>query len=203
MVKRVGLTGGIATGKSTVGAWLQAQGVPVFDADACVHDLLAHDAETLAFVAATFGEACLLPQGDGVNRATLGAVVFTDADKRKVLEGWLHPRVRTAMEAFFTQHSQAPLAVGMVPLIYETNTQHLYDEVWLVAASPATQLHRLCHNRGLTPAQAEARLAAQWPIETKRTLATVVIDNDGDLEALRQQVAKVLACIKLIESTQP
>jgi dephospho-CoA kinase len=97
------------------------------------------------------------------------------------------------MEAFFTQHSQAPLAVGMVPLIYETNTQHLYDEVWLVYASHATQIARLCHNRGLTPQQAEARLAAQWPIESKRTLATVVIDNDGDLEALHRQVAKVLA----------
>jgi len=189
-VKRIGLTGGIATGKSTVGAWLQQQGIPVFDADACVHNLLAHDASTLAFVAKTFGEATLLPQGQGVDRAALGQLVFANQPQRRVLEGWLHPRVRKAMEQFFMEHLQAgqAVAVGMVPLIYETNTQHLYNEVWLVDADEATQRKRLCEHRGLSPAEAEARLAAQWPLEQKRAMADVVLSNTGTLAQLYEQL---------------
>jgi dephospho-CoA kinase len=188
MVKRIGLTGGIASGKSTVGQWLTDQGVPVIDTDQIVHALLTNDPDTLAWVAQHFGPSVMAADGS-VNRKALGEVVFADPEKRRLLEGYLHPKVRQNVAQFFEVHAQDRLAVAMVPLLFETQSQHLYDEVWVVAASPETQLARLMQTRGLTEAHARQRIASQWPLADKLALADRVIHNDGDLSSLITQLA--------------
>jgi dephospho-CoA kinase len=131
--------------------------------------------------------------GDAIDRAALGRIVFADPVERRWLEELVHPLVRQRFEAELERLAHAPVVVLMIPLLFETGLESLCSEVWLVTCSPETQLQRLIGRDGLPEHEAGARIAAQWPLARKQALADRLISNDGDPEALEQQLAAALA----------
>jgi len=196
---RIGLTGGIATGKSTVGQLLAGRfGLPVLDADLFARGALAPGSPAAQAVLARYGEPVAAKPvaagtGDAIDRAALGRIVFADPVERRWLEQLVHPLVRQCFEAELQRLAHAPVVVLMIPLLFETGLESLCSEVWLVTCSPETQLQRLIGRDGLPEHEARARIAAQWPLARKQALADRLIHNDGDPEALEQQLAAALA----------
>ena len=194
-MKRIGLTGGIACGKSAVGKWFEQHGIPVWDADKAVHTLLNTDKSIQQQLKAWFGDTVILPDGTA-NRRLMGERVFADEPLKKQLEGVLHPLVRVSMEAFFADVQQtqptAPFAIAMIPLLFENGLQGQFDAVWVVNATQAQQIERMKTHRGMSEVAIMARLASQLPLAQKIALADVVIDNTGTLEALYGQLERLL-----------
>ena len=186
MQRRIGLTGGIASGKSSVGRLLEARGWPVLDADQYARDALAPNTAAAKAVAERFGAA--VGNAADLDRKALGRIVFSDAEQRRWLETLVHPVVRDRFQQELERHSQAPVVVLMIPLLFETGLEALCSEVWLVDCEPRQQLERLMLRSGLNEADAQARLAAQWPLSRKRPLADRVIDNRGSADALEAAV---------------
>ena len=186
MQRRIGLTGGIASGKSSVGRLLEARGWPVLDADQYAREALAPNTSAAKSVAQLFGAA--VGSAAALDRKSLGRIVFRDAEERRWLETLVHPHVRDRFQQELERHSQAPVVVLMIPLLFETGLETLCSEVWLVDCEPHQQLERLMRRSGLNEADAQARLAAQWPLSRKRPLADRVIDNRGNAEALAAAV---------------
>jgi dephospho-CoA kinase len=191
MVLKIGITGGIGTGKSTVGQWLSANGVPVIDADEVVHTLLNSNTTVQHHLKQWFGEAVIRPDGT-VDRPLIAQQVFNNPPLLKQLEGLLHPLVRQAISQFFLAYAHHPRACALVPLLYENATANHYDAVWVVTCSPAQQRERLKQNRGMSDEAIDNRLASQWPLAKKVALASVVIDNSTTTEALHQQLARLV-----------
>ena len=183
----LGLTGGIATGKSTFCRLLAARhSFVVFDADICVHDLLADDPGVAEGVRREFGPGVFAPDGS-VDRAALRAIVFQNPDRRKTLEDILHPLVRRRWDQLRTDCLvQGRDFLADIPLLFETNAANFFDATILVAASRRTQESRLAA-RAIGPATAQAMLASQWPVGQKIATASVVIWNDGSESALHRQ----------------
>jgi dephospho-CoA kinase len=194
-MKRIGLTGGIACGKSAVGQWFEQHGIPVWDADTAVHTLLNTNPIVQHQLKAWFGDAVILPNGEA-NRPLMGKRVFAEAGLKKQLEGLLHPLVRNSMAAFFAEVQQTlptvPFAIAMIPLLFENGLQGQFDAVWVVHATQAQQIDRMRTNRGMDEGAIMARLASQWCLEQKIALADVVIDNTGTLAALYDELEKRL-----------
>jgi dephospho-CoA kinase len=186
MQRRIGLTGGIASGKSSVGRLLEARGWPVLDSDQYAREALAPNTSAAKSVAQRFGAA--VGSAADLDRKSLGRIVFRDAEERRWLETLVHPHVRDRFQQELERHSQAPVVVLMIPLLFETGLETLCSEVWLVDCEPHQQLERLMRRSGLNEADAQARLAAQWPLSRKRPLADRVIDNRGNAEALAAAV---------------
>ena len=186
MQRRIGLTGGIASGKSSVGRLLEARGWPVLDADQYAREALAPNTAAAKAVAQRFDGAV----GDvsALDRSALGQIVYNSAEERRWLESLIHPVVRERFQKELERHSQAPVVVLMIPLLFETGLEALCSEVWLVDCEPHQQLERLMRRSGLNEADAQARLAAQWPLSRKRPLADRVIDNRGSADALADAV---------------
>ncbi len=194
MQRRVfGLTGGIACGKSTAEACFRACGCAVLDADAVVRALEAPGGAAVGAVAAAFGAGMVGADG-GVDRRALGALVFGDAAARARLEGIVLPLVRREAEAWLAGLPAEALAVFSAATLYEQGWDLGWRGVVCVMASEATQVRRLMGARGLTMAEARARLAAQMPPAEKARRADWVLDNDSDdLPALRRQVERLVA----------
>ena len=194
-IKRIGLTGGIACGKSAVGKWFQQHGIPVWDADTAVHTLLNTNPTVQQHLKTWFGEAVILPNGEA-NRALMGEQVFKSPSLKKQLEDLLHPLVRVEMQAFFEnvqqQQTTVPLAIAIIPLLFENNLQRQFNAVWVVNATQAQQIERMKTHRGMTTEAIQARLYSQLPLEQKVALADVVIDNTGTLKALYCQLERLL-----------
>ncbi len=188
-MRLIGLTGGIASGKSTVARMLAERGAAVVDADLLAREVVEPGTPALAEIAAEFGPAVLLPDGR-LDRAALGAVVFADAPRRERLNAITHPRVGALMQERIAAAlaSDAPLVVVDIPLLFEGARQSLVEGVMLVWVPATVQLRRLVERDGLGQAEARARIAAQMPIDDKRALATWVIDNSGTPDATRDQV---------------
>lgn len=188
-MRLIALTGGIATGKSTVGALLSARGAVVIDADVLAREVMVPGQPAFDEVVRRFGRAILDTEGR-LDRAALAAVVFADEARRVELESITHPRINALMHARITAalRSPAPLVVADVPLLFEGGGERSFDGVMLVYASAATQMHRLHARDGLDDEAARRRLAAQLPIDEKRDRATWVIDNQGSREATAAQV---------------
>ena len=186
MQRRIGLTGGIASGKSSVGRLLEARGWPVLDADRFARDALAPNTPASEAVVERFGSA--VGTAAHLNRKALGQIVFSDPDERRWLEALIHPVVRDRFEQELERHSHEPVVVLMIPLLFEAGLESLCSEIWLVDCEPRQQLERLMLRSGLNEADAQARLAAQWPLSRKRPLADRVIDNRGNAEALAAAV---------------
>ena len=186
MQRRIGLTGGIASGKSSVGRLLEARGWPVLDADQYAREALAPNTSASQAVAQRFGAG--VGNAADLDRKALGRIVFSDAEERRWLETLVHPLVRDRFQQELERHSQAPVVVLMIPLLFETGLEALCSEVWLVDCEPRQQLERLMLRSGLNEADAQARLAAQWPLSRKRPLADRVIDNRGSADALEAAV---------------
>jgi dephospho-CoA kinase len=190
--RRIGLTGGIASGKSSVGALLEARGLPVLDADHYAREALAPETPATQAVLARYGEAVQGGAAGRLDRAALGRIVFADAAERRWLEALVHPLVRQRFDQGLAAQAQAPAVVLMIPLLFEAGLEGLCSEVWLVDCDEAQQLQRLMARDGLSEAEARARLAAQWPLARKRGLADVRLDNRGPREALAAQLAQRL-----------
>ncbi|MGY3777530.1 dephospho-CoA kinase [Isobaculum melis] len=189
MTKVIGLTGSIASGKSTVSEFLKAQHIPLLDADVIAREVVEKESEGLQKLVLAFGKEIL--QADGtLNRKKLGQLIFNQEEKRKTLNQILHPLIREAMlrKRDEAKAQNIPLLVMDIPLLFETNYADEVDEIVVVAVSPTVQLQRLMDRNQLSQAEATARIATQWPITQKMVLADVVIDNNGTKEETREQV---------------
>lgn len=193
--RRIGLTGGIASGKSTVGRLLaDRHGLPVLDADLYAREALAPGSAASRAVLERYGPT-VRAGGEAeavLDRAALGRIVFADAAERRWLEELVHPLVRQDFAAELERLAAAPVVVLMVPLLFEAGLENLCSEVWLVDCEPQQQLQRLLARDQLSEAEARARIAAQWPLVLKRSLADQRIDNSGTAEALEMQIQSLL-----------
>jgi dephospho-CoA kinase len=195
--RRIGLTGGIASGKSSVARLLQQNhGLPLLDADVEARQALAPGSPAARAVIDRFGAAVVAPGSKPaaavLNRAALGQIVFHDAQQRAWLEQLVHPIVRARFAQQLQALAAAPVVVLVVPLLFEAGLQDQCSEVWLVDCDDQQQLARLMARDDLSAADAQARIAAQWPLARKRPLAQVLINNRGQAEALPAQVARAL-----------
>lgn len=193
---RIGLTGGIATGKSYVVRRLREAGVPVVDADVLARDAVARGSPGLAAVVERFGQGILTAAGD-LDRVRLGEIVFRDAEARHALEAIVHPIVRRRTEEFFaTLPPDTAIAVADIPLLFEAHREGSFDQVVVVACSRATQLERLMRRNNLSREQAEHRIAAQLPIEEKVHRADHVIRTEGTYEETDAQVTALVEALR-------
>ena len=191
----VGLTGGIACGKTTVAEMLVAQGAHLIDFDALAHEVEAPDRPAWRGIVSAFGEG-VLNADRTIDRLKLGAIVFQDKAKLQTLNEIVHPAVfdawRQRMDAIVRDDPRAVI-LSDVPLLFEVGMAPLFDLVALVYISPAEQADRLMKRNGFTAEEARARLAAQMSIDEKVRLADVVIDNQGTVEETRRGIAAVWA----------
>lgn len=186
----VALTGNIASGKSTVARMLQERGATIIDADELAREAIAPGTPGHAAVVEQFGPEVVTDTGE-IDRAWLRHRVFNDANARQALNSIVHPivgllRKRAVHEAM---SRGARVIVSDIPLLYETGLDTAFRDIILVDASEATRLERLLHHRGLDESTARAMIAAQMPGGENRARATWVVDNDGSLDELEQQVA--------------
>lgn len=189
----VGLTGGLATGKSTVARILETRGIPVFDADATVHELYEPGGAGAAAVADLFGAAVLDDEG-GVVRAALSEMVLGNAAARLRLENAIHPMVRTAVKEWLVSISDRPVAVVEAALLAETGYYREYDVLMVVWCDQHQQLQRALE-RGVPAEHARALINAQLPMAEKKELADVLVDNRGDLEDLTSEVDRAWSLV--------
>ena len=175
--RRIGLTGGIASGKSSVGRWLEQQGIPVLDADVYSRRALAAGTEASRTVLTRYGAQVASSSSDGIDRAALGRIVFKDRSERQWLEELVHPLVHQAFGSDLSDHSEEPVVVLMIPLLFETGLEHLCSETWVVSCRPKQQLARLIHRDGLSELEAQSRIFSQIPLEQKEQMADHIIDN--------------------------
>jgi dephospho-CoA kinase len=196
-VKLVGLTGGIASGKSTVAEILKRQGAAIINADVLAREVVEPGRQAWTEIVNTFGTAVLQPDR-ALDRQKLRAIIFDDPDARKKLESIIHPQVRALAEQRIREHAAAGYAVIVyeVPLLFEGNLQEWLRPVILVACDVDTQRNRLQSRDNLSAAQARKHIDAQMSLEAKRRLADYVIENNGSLEDLKRQVQAVLEKIK-------
>ena len=197
---RVALTGGIATGKSYVAQRFRQAGIPVVDADVLARQVVEPGTPGLRAIVDRFG-AEMLDRAGALNRTRLASLVFSDSGARRDLEAIVHPAVRAGIDRFLAEVPPATaFAVADIPLLFETGRAGEFDAVVVAACPPATQIERVMARDKSTRAQAEQRLAAQWPIEEKVRRADYVIDTgvsfdhtdaatDGVIAALRSRAA--------------
>jgi dephospho-CoA kinase len=188
----VGLTGGIGSGKSEVARRLAARGAVVIDADVLAREALAPGTDGLAKVVAQFGDAVLAPDGS-LDRPGLGRIVFADPQRLAALNAIVHPYVGRRSQELIAAAPADAVVVYDVPLLVENDLAPSYDVVVVVDVPPETQLARLTQQRGMSEADARARMSAQAARGQRRSVADVVIDNDGDLKSLDAQVAQLWA----------
>ena len=195
-VLRAGLTGGIGSGKSEVSRRLAAHGAVIIDADVAARAVVAPGTPGLARIAEAFGAGVLGPDG-ALDRARLGAIVFRDPDSRTTLNAIVHPLVgewmRAADQAAVSASDGDVIIVHDVPLLAENRRAGDFDLVIVVDVPPEVQLERLVSQRGMTPDQARARIAAQASRKQRLAVADLVIDNSGSLADLDRRVADVWA----------
>jgi dephospho-CoA kinase len=190
---KIGLTGGIASGKSTVAAILRELGAVIIDSDALARDVVAKGTPGLAQVAAAFGEGVLTPAGE-LNRPALAEIVFNDPDQRKILEAITHPLIGAAgAEIEQRARAEGHMVINDIPLLVEVGAADSFDAVIVVDASPDHQLERMVRDRGWSQEEGRARMANQASREQRLAVATYVIDNTGTLEELHEQVREVYA----------
>jgi dephospho-CoA kinase len=187
---RVGLTGGIASGKSTVSAILRELGAVLIDADELARDVVAKGTPGLAAVVEEFGSELLGPDGD-LDRVAMGALVFADESARRRLESIVHPLV---FERIVDAEAKAPpgsVIVHDIPLLAESGRADTFDAVIVVDAPHDVQVERMMRDRGWTEADALARIASQASREDRRAIATYVVENTGSRDDLRREIEKI------------
>jgi dephospho-CoA kinase len=188
----IGLTGGIATGKSTVADYLaRAHHLPVLDADGYARQAVEPGSPALAAIVERYGSAIL--QADGtLNRGSLGEVVFNKVEEKHWLEQQIHPVVRQCFAAAMADLQDAAIVVQVIPLLFEANLTDQVSEIWVVTCPEAVQRQRLMDRNGLTVDQANARIQSQMPLAEKVARANVAIDNAAALPTLFLQVDEAL-----------
>jgi dephospho-CoA kinase len=188
---QVGLTGGVASGKSTVAALLRELGAVVVDSDELAREVVEPGTPGLAAVVEAFGEQVLTDDGR-LDRPALGAVVFADEEQRRRLEGILHPLIRARSAEIAAQAPAGTLVVHDIPLLVESGQADRFDAVLVVDVPVETQVERMVRERGWTREDAEARVRAQAGREERRAVATYVLDNTGTRDDLRDRVTEVV-----------
>ena len=192
MGKIIGITGGIASGKSTVTNFLRQKGFEVVDADAVVHQLQKPGARLFQILVEHFGEKVLLEDGE-LNRPILASLIFNNSDERewsKQTQGQIiREELGTLRDKFYETEE---LFFMDIPLLFEQDYAAWFDETWLVYVSPDVQLERLMKRNHLSKESAEARLASQWSLEEKKKLANHLLDNNGSRDQLLSQVVTLL-----------
>lgn len=187
---KIGLTGGIASGKSTVSQILRELGASIIDADEIARMLAAPNQPLYQAILAQFGTAVLCEDGS-LNRQTLGDMVFADPDCKKKLDALAHPLIQEElMRQLMAAENNAPVIVLDVPLLFEAGWEKLADECWVVYVDLETQRKRLMARNGYSTIQAQERIASQMPLEEKCRRASFIIDNTRDLAYTRKQVLK-------------
>lgn len=186
---KIGLTGGIASGKSTVVSMLRQYDAAIIDCDIIARDVVLPGSKGLQAVGRAFGPQALLSDGT-MNRAYIGSIVFTNPAKKQELEEILFPLIRQEIRTKITQLEKTGEAVAFLdmPLLFEVKYQSYVNEVWLVYVDAVTQLARLMARNGYTKDEALARIRSQFPIDKKRALSQVIVDNTASLEKTEEQV---------------
>ncbi len=184
---RVGLTGGIGSGKSTVSALLREHGAVVIDYDQIAREVVEPGSPGLAAIAQRFGTEVLAPDGS-LDRPALGAIVFADEAARRDLEAITHPAVRARAAELEGQAGSSGVVVHDIPLLAESGERGPYDVVVVVDVPVEVQVDRLVRDRGMSPEEAQARIGAQASRDDRAAVADVVVDNSGSLEELTAAV---------------
>jgi dephospho-CoA kinase len=192
-MKVCGLTGGVGMGKSTAARIFREHGAQVVDTDELARKLVQPGRPALADIQAAFGKKVIGPAGE-LKRAELAQIIFADANARRELEAILHPRIREQWLAQIEswRGEDRPLAVVVIPLLFETRAESHFDKIICVACSAAAQRERLLA-RGWTPEQIQQRIAAQMPVEQKIARADFVVWTGGALDAHARQIERILS----------
>ena len=193
MTLTIGLTGGIASGKSTVTKMIRGLGIPVIDADQVARDVVKVGEEAYEQIIKTFGQDILQENGE-IDRAKLGAIVFYNEQERKKLNAIVHPAVRRRMLAEKEAYVQkgAKTIVLDIPLLFESELTHLIDKIIVVYVDDDIQLERLMKRNGFSEEEALARIRSQMPLHEKVKKADAVINNNGTIEETKQQLFQIL-----------
>jgi len=189
----IGLTGGIASGKSTVSQMIKEKGIRVVDADIIAKEAVSKGSAALHQIVQTFGEEVLQPNGE-LNRQQLGAIIFSDEEKRKKLNAIVHPEVRKEMLKQRDEgvSNQEAFVVLDIPLLFESKLEGLVDRIIVVYTTPDLQLSRLMNRNDLSEEEALNRIHSQQPLEEKCQKADRVIENTKDLAYMRKQLENIL-----------
>lgn len=197
-MKIIGLTGGIASGKSTVSAVLQELGAVVIDSDRVAHRVMEPEQPAWHDIVAHFGSE-ILNDDNTINRAALGAIVFAAPERLQLLNRLTHPRVferlRLDIEQAALEQPEGPIFIEAA-ILYESGLDEMCDEVWVVWVDGPTQLERLMLRNGFDEAEARRRIAAQMPLDEKAKRAGVLIDNCGDVEQLRRHTRQIYEALR-------
>lgn len=193
---KVGLTGGIGTGKSTVVNYLKQKGYFIIDADEIAREVVEIESEGLKAVVAAFGEG-ILNVDNSLNRKVLGEIVFKSKDKLQKLNQILHPLIRDRIKYYEVQNSHLDVIFYDVPLLFETKQQPLYNEVLLIYASSEIALNRVIERDGISESLAKMKIHAQFSIDVKKSLADHIIENEVDLNELYNQTDHYLEALKV------
>ena len=199
--RRIGLTGGIASGKSSVGSYIATLGLPVLDADIYSRRALANGTPASEAVLQRYGDRVRQPQDSidpdhsaspTINRSALGQIVFNDPKERMWLEQLIHPIVQDSFEQEIALQPKTTVLVLMIPLLFEASLQTICSEIWVVQCDPEQQLKRLCRRDGLEASAALARIKSQWPLSEKCKRADLVLDNNSNHDVWKAQVTSQL-----------
>ena len=194
----IGLTGGIATGKSTVSALLEKAGAVIIDADRIARQVVKKGLPAYREIIENFGESILLPDGE-INRSALGDIIFNDPQKKQLLNRIVHPHVRKEQNRQLKgieKKDPGAIVILDIPLLIETQTYRDLSEVIVVYAPEHIQMKRLMQRDDISKADALTRIRSQMPIEEKKDKATIVIDNSGTRENTRKQTLKLFQRLK-------
>jgi dephospho-CoA kinase len=189
----IGLTGGIASGKSTVARMLLELGIPVIDADQIAREVVEIGEDAYLQIVEKFGEE-ILQADKTIDRAKLGAIVFNDEEKRKLLNSIVHPAVRQKMleqKEQYVKKGEKNIVLD-IPLLFESNLTYLVDKILVVYVDDHIQLERLMERNCFSKEEAEARIKAQLPLKEKAAKADAVIDNNGTIEQTKEQLLNIL-----------
>jgi dephospho-CoA kinase len=196
----IGLTGGIASGKSTVSAMLEALKIPVIDADKIAREVVEVGQDAYKQIVVIFGEKILLENGE-IDRAKLGAVIFNDEEKRKKLNSIVHPAVRERMNEQKNNYIQAgeKAVVLDIPLLFEGNLTNLVDKILLVYVDQDVQIERLMKRNDFTYEEAIARIRSQMPLKEKVSRSDEVINNNGSIEETRETLMSIIEKWRIVK----
>ena len=187
----IGLTGGIATGKTTVSRYLETHhGLPILDADVFARQAVEPKSAILTAIAQRYGPVVLNPDST-LHRQQLGHIIFNNPQEKQWVEQQIHPFVRQQFAQAMAQLAEAPTVVQAIPLLFEANLTDQVTEIWVITCSEATQLARLMARDSLSEEAAQARIRNQWPLAEKTKRADKVIDNSSSLAVLYQQVDQI------------
>lgn len=196
----IGLTGSIASGKSTVANMLKDYGLPIVDADLVARIVVEPGTPTLQKIVEAFGEVALTEDG-AMNRQKIGEIIFNDEEKRKQLNSIIHPAIRQEMLRQRDEHvaKGAQTVIMDIPLLFESKLQHFVDKILVVSVTEETQLRRLMERNQLSEQEATARISSQLPLSIKEQGADAVINNNGTIEETAEQLQRILRNWEVIE----